>query len=160
MKKRYIVVPMLLSMVSTGFVNADEVVNSTDTVVSDLAETTVAELPQVEPSTTITELPQVEPSITVTEIPQVEPSTTVSSNLDVVTDEVKPEVPQVEPSTTVSTTVEEITTQSVIEDVVVSPDYVVVNTTVGKVDKVSYETKEVAENTEETIFSRINLVIC
>ena len=150
MKKRYIVVPMLLSMVSTGFVNADEVVNSTDTVVSDLAETTVAELPQVEPSTTITELPQVEPSTTVTEIPQVEPSTTVSSNLDVVTDEVKPEVPQVEPSTTVSTTVEEITTQSVIEDVVVSSDYVVVNTTVGKVDKVSYETKEVAENTEET----------
>ena len=138
MKKRYIVVPMLLSMVSTGFVNADEVVNSTDTVVSDLAETTVAELPQVEPSTTVTE------------IPQVEPSTTVSSNLDVVTDEVKPEVPQVEPSTTVSTTVEEITTQSVIEDVVVSSDYVVVNTTVGKVDKVSYETKEVAENTEET----------
>ena len=60
MKKRYIVVPMLLSMVSTGLVNADEVVNTTDTVVnttdtvvSDLAETTVTEIPQVEPSTTV-----------------------------------------------------------------------------------------------------------
>ena len=93
------------------------------------------------------EIPQVEPSTTVsTTVEDVTTSTTISSVIDVV----KSEIPQVEPSTTVSTTVEETTTQSVIEDVVVSPDYVVVNTTVGKVDKVSYDTKEVAEKTEET----------
>lgn len=162
MKKGYIVVPMLLSMVSTGLVSADEVVDNTNTVVTDVTvETTVSELPQVQPDTTVTttfaepvteevkpELPQVQPDTTVsTTVSETTTTTTTQS----VTDVVKPELPQVEPDTTVSTTIEQITTtQSSLEDVVASPDYVVVNTTSGSVEKISHENKEVVEKTVET----------
>lgn len=161
MKKGYIVVPMLLSMVSTGLVSADEVVDNTNTVVTDVTvETTVSELPQVKPDTTVTttvaepvteevkpELPQVQPDTTVSTTVSETTTTTTQS----VTDVVKPELPNVEPDTTVSTTVEQTTTtQSSLEDVVASPDYVVVNTTVAKVDKINYQNKEVVEKTEET----------
>lgn len=129
MKKGYIVVPMLLSMVSTGLVSADEVVDNTNTVVTDVTvETTVSELAQVQPDTTV-----------------------ITTVAEPVTEEVKPELPQVQPDTTVSTTVEQTTTtQSSLDDVVVSPDYVVVNTTVAKVDKINYQNNEVVEKTEET----------
>lgn len=162
MKKGYIVVPMLLSMVSTGLVSADEVVDNTNTVVTDVTvETTVSELPQVQPDTTVTttfaepvteevkpELLQVQPDTTVsTTVSETTTTTTTQS----VTDVVKPELPQVEPDTTVSTTIEQITTtQSSLEDVVASPDYVVVNTTSGSVEKISHENKEVVEKTVET----------
>ena len=139
MKKGYIVVPMLLALISNGVVNADEVIDNTNTVVTDVSvETTVTELPQVEPETTVSTT--------------VESTTTTTSTTQSVTDEVKPELPpQVEPDTTVSTTVEQTTTtQSSLDDVVVSPDYVVVNTTSGKVEKIFHENKEVVEKTEET----------
>ena len=164
MKKGYIVVPMLLSMVSTGLVSADEVVDNTNTVVTDVrVETTVSELPQVQPDTTVIttvvepvteevkpELPQVQPDITVsTTVTETTTTTTTQS----VTDVVKPELPDVEPDTTVFTTAESTTTttttQSSFDDVVVSPDYVVVNTTVAKVDKINYQNNEVVEKTEE-----------
>ena len=137
MKKGYIVVPMLLSLIFTGVVNADEVVDNTNTVVTDVrVETTVSELPQVQPDTTVS-----------TTVEQTTTTTTTQS----VTDVVKPELPDVEPDTTVSTTVEQTTTtQSSLDDVVVSPDYVVVNTTLAKVDKINYQNKEVVEKTEET----------
>ena len=161
MKKGYIVVPMLLALVSNGVVNADEVVNTTDTVVSYVVTTTVTELPQVEPTTTVsTTLEVVTDEIKPELPPQVEPETTVSTTIESttttnttqsVTDEVKPELPpQVEPTTTVTTTIEERTTQSLVDSVVASPDYVVVNTTEAKVDKISYQDKKVAEKTEET----------
>ena len=163
MKKGYIVVPMLLSLISSGVVNADEVVDNTNTVVTDVTvETTVSELPQVQPDTTVIttvaepvteevkpELPQVQPDTTVSTT--VTETTTTTTTTQSVTDVVKPELPDVEPDTTVSTTVEQTTTtQSSLDDVVVSPDYVVVNTTVGKVDKITYQNKEVVEKTEET----------
>lgn len=162
MKKGYIVVPMLLSLISTGLVSADEVVNTTDNVV---VETTVSELPKVQPDTTVIttvvepvteevkpELPSVEPEMTVsTTVESTTTTTTTTTTTQSVTDVVKPELPSVEPETTVSTTVEQTTTtQSSLDDVVVSPDYVVVNTTVAKVDKINYQNKEVVEKTEET----------
>lgn len=164
MKKGYIVVPMLLSLIFTGVVNADEVVDNTNTVVTDVrVETTVSELPQVQPDTTVIttvvepvreevkpELPQVQPDTTVsTTVTETTTTTTTQS----VTDVVKPELPDVEPDTTVSTTAESTTTttttQSSFDDVVVSPDYVVVNTTIAKVDKINYQNNEVVEKTEE-----------
>ncbi len=160
MKKGYIVFPMLLSMVSTGLVSADEVVDNTNTVVTDVTvETTVSELPQVKPDTTvITTVAEPVTEEVKPELLQVQPDTTVSTTVSEtttttqsVTDVVKPELPDVEPDTTVSTTVEQTTTtQSSLDDVVVSPDYVVVNTTVAKVDKINYQNKEVVEKTEET----------
>ena len=136
MKKGYIVLPLLLSLISSGVVNADEVVDNTNTVVTDVkVETTVSELPQVQPDTTV-----------------------ITTVAEPVTEEVKPELPQVQPDTTVSTTVTETTTttttQSSLEDVVASPDYVVVNTTVAKVDKINYQNKEVVEKTEETMTTK------
>lgn len=164
MKKGYIVVPMLLSLIFTGVVNADEVVDNTNTVVTDVrVETTVSELPQVQPDTTVIttvvepvreevkpELPQVQPDTTVsTTVTETTTTTTTQS----VTDVVKPELPDVEPDTTVSTTAESTTTttttQSSFDDVVVSPDYVVVNTIIAKVDKINYQNNEVVEKTEE-----------
>lgn len=162
MKKGYIVIPMLLSLVSSGVVSADEVVDNTNTVVTDVSvETTVTELPQVEPSTTVSTTLEVVTDEVKPELPsQVEPETTVSTTAEStttttttqsVTDVVKPELPDVVPDTTVSTTVEQTTTtQSSLEDVVVSPDYVVVNTTSGKVEKISNENKEVVEKTVES----------
>ena len=162
MKKGYIVLPMLLSLISSGVVSADEVVDNTNTVVTDVrVETTVSELPQVQPDATVIttvaepvteevkpELPQVQPDTTVsTTVSETTTTTTTQSVIDVV----KPELPDVKPDTTVSTTVEQTTTtQSSLDDVVVSPDYVVVNTTVAKVDKINYQNKEVVEKTEET----------
>lgn len=159
MKKGYIVVPMLLSLISFGVVNADEVVDNTNTVVTDVTVvTTVSELPQAQPDTTVIntvaepvteevkpELPQVQPDTTVsTKVTE----TTTTTTTQFITDVVKPDV---EPDTTVSTTVEQTTTsQSSLDDVVVSPDYVVLNTTVAKVDKINYQNNEVVEKTEET----------